>query len=341
MNARKKPPAPGTTTVTEVAKMAGVSVSTVSRILNGSARVADDKREAVEKAIAALNFKPNLFAQSLKRGSSMTVGVLVQAVESPFFNETLRGIEDALSGTGYAPLIVSGHWNANEEAERIRLLSARRVDGLILLSGHLDDEEVIAFSEHLPIIAAGRRLESPRAASLRLDNVEGGRLATRHLISLGHTRIAHISGPADHIDAVERLSGYRLALEEAGLAFDPGLVVQGDFREGGGLLALNQLLDRGHPFSALFASNDQAAYGARLALYRRGIRVPEDISLIGFDDLPSSSYTTPPLTTIRQPVYEMGCQAARALLSLIAGKSVSLELPPLELVIRETTQRLR
>lgn len=341
MNARKRTPATGVTTVTEVAKMAGVSVSTVSRILNGSARVADDKREAVEKAIAALNFKPNLFAQSLKRGSSMTVGVLVQAVESPFFTETLRGIEDALNGTGYAPLIVSGHWNASEEAERIRLLLARRVDGLILLSGHLDDEEVIAFSEYLPIVAAGRRLEAPRAASLCLDNVEGGRIATRYLISLGHTRIAHISGPADHIDALERLSGYRLALEEAGIAFDPGLVVQGDFREGGGLLAMNRLLDQGLPISAVFASNDQAAYGARLALYRRGIRVPEDISLIGFDDLPGSSYTTPPLTTIRQSVYEMGCQAALALLSLIAGQRVALELPPMELVIRETTQRLR
>lgn len=341
MNARKKQPAAGPTTVTEVAKLAGVSVSTVSRILNGSARVADDKREAVEKAIEELNFKPNLLAQSLKRGSSMTIGVLVQAVESPFFNETLRGIEDTLSGTGYAALIVSGHWNASEEAERIRLLIARRADGLILLSGHLDDEEVLAFSEHLPIVAAGRQLEAPRAASLRLDNVEGGLLATRHLLSLGHTRIAHISGPADHIDAIERLSGYRMALEEAGLAFDPGLVVQGDFRETGGLLAVNQLLARGLPFSALFAANDQTAFGARLALYRKGIRVPEDISLIGYDDLPGSSFTTPPLTTIRQPVYEMGRQAAIALLALIGGQDAALELPRLELVIRETTQRMR
>ncbi|WP_341678363.1 substrate-binding domain-containing protein [Niveibacterium sp. SC-1] len=335
-------PIPSGATVLEVAAVAGVSPSTVSRILNGTARVSEEKRQAVERAIEELNFKPNLLAQSLKRGNSMTVGVLTQAVDSPFFNESLKGIEDGLAGTGYAPLIVSGHWNAKEEAERVGLLMARRVDGIIILTGHMTDEDIILFSHHVPIVATGHVFEAAeRASAIRLNNEMGGYMATHHLLELGHRTIAHIAGIADHPDAVERLAGYRRALDEAGIPFDPDLVVQGDFRESGGVVGIAQLLERSRLFTAIFAANDQTAYGARLALYRKGIRVPEDVSLIGFDDLPASVYTTPPLTTVRQPVYEIGRMAARVLLDLIAGRPGSLQLPQLELVIRETTMRLR
>jgi LacI family transcriptional regulator len=336
-----KDPIPSGATVIQVAEAAGVSPSTVSRILNGTARVSDEKRQAVEKAISDLNFKPNQLAQSLKRGLSMTIGVLTQAIDSPFFNETLRGIEDALTSSGYAPLIVSGHWNAREEAERIGLLMARRVDGIIILTGHLDDETIVRFSEHLPIVATGHEFEAPRARAIRLDHVTGGYLATKHLIDLGHRRIAHIAGITAHLDAVDRLAGYRKALDEAGIPYEPRLVVQGDFREAGGVMAIAQLLERGEPFTAIFASNDQTAYGARLALYRKGIRVPDDVSLIGFDDLPASLYATPPLTTVRQPMYEVGRLSVDMLRALIAGKPTRFDLPELELVIRETTARPR
>ncbi len=332
-----KDPFPSGATVVQVAEAAGVSPSTVSRILNGSARVSDEKRQAVEKAIFDLNFKPNQLAQSLKRGLSMTIGVLTQAIDSPFFNETLRGIEDALTSIGYAPLIVSGNWNAREEAERIGLLMARRVDGIIILTGHLDDDTIIRFSEHVPIVATGREFDAPRARSIRLDQVAGGYLATRHLIDQGHRRIAHIAGITAHLDAVDRLAGYRKALEDAGIAYEPRLVVQGDFREAGGLMAIAQLLERGEPFTAVFAANDQTAYGARLALYRKGIRVPDDVSLIGFDDLPASLYTTPPLTTVRQPMHEIGRLLVDMLHALIANKPARFALPELKLVIRETT----
>nr|WP_297357035.1 substrate-binding domain-containing protein [uncultured Caldimonas sp.] len=343
MKTKSKTPreAGGSATLLEVARAAGVSAATVSRILNGGTRVSAEKRQAVEKAIAALNFKPNLLAQSLKRGRSMMFGVLTQDVDSPFFAETLLGVEAALSGTGYEPLIASGHWNPKEEADRIRRLLARQVDGMIVLFGRLSNDELLRFSEHVPVVATGHELNADRALAFRLDSEAGGYLATKHLLDLGHRGIAHIAGPADHADALDRLAGYRRALAEAGVAFDERLVVQGNFKEPGGVMGANRLLDSGVPFTAIFAANDQTAFGARLALYRRGIRVPEDLSLIGFDDLPSSLYTTPPLTTVRQPMFDVGKLAAQALLQLVEGQPARIAVPELSLVIRETTRRLR
>ena len=331
-------------TLLDVARLAGVSPSTVSRILNGTARVSSDKRQAVLAAIAAVNFAPNPMAQGLKKGRSMTIGIVVQDIASPFFNETLHGVDDALKGSGYASVIVSGHWNAAEEAARIRLLVARKVDGIILLSGELSDPEVLQFARQRPIVATGRQLDHPQATGFKIDNEGGAHLAMRHLIELGHRRIAFIAGPAEHQDASERLAGYRRALREADIAIDPGLIVGGDFHEASGMLAVNHLFETGQQFSAIFAANDLSAYGARLSLYRKGVRVPDDISLIGFDDLPGSSYTTPPLTTVRQPLLDIGRGAATALLRLIDGnpaRTVALPMPPLELVVRETTRRLR
>ena len=161
------------------------------------------------------------------------------------------------------------------------------------------------------------------------------------LVALGHRRIAHIAGPQDHVDSVERLKGYRSALEEAGIKFDAKLVVYADFHEPSGVLAINQLIEARQSFTAVFASNDQTAYGARLAFHQRNIRVPEDVSLIGFDDLPGSRYMIPPLSTIHQPVYELGQQAAKVLLKLIEGNKTRVTLPEPELVARESTRRLR
>jgi LacI family transcriptional regulator len=328
-------------TLLDVAREAGVSPSTVSRILNGTARVSDDKRQAVLAAIARTNFAPNQMAQGLKKGRSMTIGIVVQDISSPFFDETLRGVDDGLKGTGYASVIVSGHWNAAEEADRIRLLLARKVDGIILLSGRMADDAVLGFSRQRPIVSTGRALHTRSALGFKLDNEQGAYLAVHHLIELGHRNIAFISGPANNIDACERLAGYTRALAEANIALDQKLIVEGNYHEASGMLAMNHLFDTHQQFSAVFAANDLSAYGARLALYRKGIRVPDDISLVGFDDLPGSSYTTPPLTTIRQPLYDIGLIATNALLRIINGEAVESEIPPLELIVRETTRRVR
>ncbi len=328
-------------TLLDVARQAGVSPSTVSRILNGTAKVSDDKRAAVMATIAQMKFAPNQMAQGLKKGRSMTIGIVVQDISSPFFDESLRGVDDGLKGTGYASVIVSGHWNADEEIERIGLLLARKVDGIILLSGRLADEEVLQLSRQRPIVSTGRALDTRTTVGFRLDNEFGAHLAVRHLIELGHRQIAFISGPVNNTDASERLAGYTRALHEAGIEFDANLVACGNFLEAGGLLAINHLFDTQQHFTAVFAANDQSAYGVRLCLYRKGVRVPDDVSLVGFDDLPGSSYTTPPLTTIRQPLYDIGLIATQTLLGLINGETARACIPPLELVVRESTRRLR
>ena len=328
-------------TLLDVARQAGVSPSTVSRILNGTAKVSEDKRLAVLAAIAQMNFAPNQMAQGLKKGRSMTIGIVVQDISSPFFDETLRGVDDGLKGTGYASVIVSGHWNAEEEADRIRLLLARKVDGIILLSGRISDEAVLRFANQRPIVSTGRDLNTRNAIGFKLDNEYGAYLAVRHLIELGHRRIAFVSGPPNNMDASERLTGYARALREADIPLDAKLMVEGDFHEASGLMAVNHLFETQQQFTAVFAANDLSAYGVRLCLYRKGIRVPDDISLVGFDDLPGSSYTTPPLTTIHQPLYDIGRIATHALLRLINGESAQSDVPPLELVVRETTRRVR
>jgi LacI family transcriptional regulator len=335
---------PQATTLLEVARAARVSPSTVSRILNGTARVAEPKRRAVEAAIARLDFRPNLLARGLRKGRGMTIGVLTQVVDSPFFATWLKGIEGGLAGSGFAPLIVSGHWNAAEEAERVALLISRRVDGVIILTGLLAEEQIVDFSRSVPIVVAGRALRAGKGNvfSMRVDNVEGAYLATRHLVDLGHQAIAHLAGPESHVDAIDRLKGYRKALKEAGLPFDPRLVVEAGFEAAGGVLAVTQLVEARQRFTAIFAANDESAYGAQLGLYRRGIRVPEDVSLVGYDDLPGSAYLTPPLTTVRQPLLDMGTLAARALLDLIAGRRPAVDgAPAVQLVVRDTTRRVR
>ena len=324
-----------------IAREAGVSPSTVSRIMNGTARVSEDKRQAVESTIARFNFQPNLMARSLAMGQTHTIGVLTQFIESPFYGEALRGIEDALAGTPYSPLFVSGRWNLKKEEARMRLLQARRVDGVIILTGRLSDQHLIKYAQRLPIVVTGRQLSAPRLASVDVDHFQGARAATRHLIELGHTRIAFLSGPSDHPDAIERQRGYQQALADAGIAVIPGLIAPADFLESGGMLAIHQLFESRQSFTAVFAANDQMAYGARLALHRRNLRVPEDISLVGYDDLPNSTYSMPPLTTVRQPVYEIGKLAAQAMLQLIAGEAADIAVPPLEVVVRESTRRLR
>jgi LacI family transcriptional regulator len=176
--------------------------------------------------------------------------------------------------------------------------------------------------------------------SFSFDQVEGGRLAVNHLIELGHRRIAHIAGPSSISDAVERREGFMNAHRDAQLSVDPRLIVDGDFLEKGGMQAMEQLLARNLDFTAVFCANDQMLIGARLALYRRGINVPADMSLVGFDDVPQLMYLTPPVTTIRQPIQEMGFAAARAVLRALGAQVEASQHPPLSLVVRESTQKL-
>lgn len=329
-----------TTTLAQVAEAAGVSPATVSRFLNGTAKVSDDKRRTIERVIDELSYKPNRLAQSLKMGSTRTIGVLTQSLESGYFNRAMVGIEDAVKDSGYALLIMSGHWHADEEAERVELLIARRVDGVAILTGNMSDRQILDFSRRVPIVAFGRKVKGERVLSFVLDSYRGACDAIDFLVEQGHRRIAMITGPADHEDARARLAGYCDTLARHGIEVDPKLIVPGDFQESGGLLAVNQLLATSQRFTAIFAGNDLTAYGARLALYRRSIRVPDDISIVGFDDLHSSMYTTPPLTTVRQPLYEVGTNIGRMMLGMLGHEQPEQDMPALSLIVRESVRRI-
>ena len=324
-----------------VAERAGVSPSTVSRILNGTAQVSEDKQALVKAVIEELGFRPDPAARSLAGGRTMSIGVLTQFIDSPYYGEALRGIEDELHKANYVPLFVSGHWNEAEEKNRLFMLQERKVDGIIVLTGKLADETLVDMTANIPVVVTGRRLTAPNLFSIDFDNTEGACLAVRHLHALGHRRVAFISGPLDHPDATQRLQGYREEAQRKDMVLDDSLVVYSDYQESGGFRAMNDLLSASVQFTAVIAANDQMAYGARLALHRAGLRVPEDVSLLGFDDLPHSAFTLPPLTSVRQSVYEIGTSAAKAMFDLLNKRNPPSRLVEAELVVRESTRIFR
>ncbi len=328
-------------TIDDVARAAGVSPSTVSRVLSGRTNVAANKRELVLKTVQEMGYLPNPTARVLAGGRSMSIGVLTQDITSPFYGEVIHGIQQGLRGSFYQPLFASGHWDLDAEDSAFKMLMSRRVDALIVLGTHTPDEDLLAVTQKMPVVTVGRLIGGNPYSGYKLDNVQAARTAVRHLLDLGHQRIAHIAGPQHHSDARDRLEGYRQELAAAGLPFDARIVAEGDFMETSGLMAMEALIARGVPFTAIFSANDQMAFGARLALFRRNLRVPEDISLVGFDDIPGSSFITPPLTTIRQPNYDLGMAAARAVLHFLNDQPVQNASFTADLVARESTARVR
>lgn len=331
----------GPITLEQVAKLAGVSPSTVSRILNGTASVSQEKSDAVAEAIERLGFVPNPIARGLAGGRTFSVGVVTHVIDSPFYGPALRSIEDTLDVAGYNALFVSAKWDPGFETRCIETLRARRVDGLIILSGRISDAYIEDVARYLPVVVTGRSMKAPGVFSLNFDNFAAGAAATQHLIDLGHQRIAFINGDAGHTDTAERLRGYRYALTSANLAFDPDLLLQGNYLEQSGVTAVTNLIASRQPFTAIFAANDQMAYGAALGLRQHGIRIPEDVSLVGFDDLPHSAYAAPPLTTVEQPAQELGRLTAVSILKLLAGEEPQAGILAPRLIVRESTAKKR
>jgi len=322
-----------------VAKQAGVSPSTVSRILNGTAQVSDEKKELVQAVIKELGYRPDPAARSLAGGRAMSIGVLTQFIDSPYYGEALRGIEEELNKAHYAPLFVSGHWIESEEQKRIQLLLDRKVDGIIVLTGKLSDATLIQLALTIPVVVTGRQLSGNNIFSIDFDNAGGAAQAIRHLYGLGHHKVAFFSGPLDQPDAKQRLQGYKKELKRLKMLTDKNLIIVSNFLESGGYRAVNTLLSNQTGFTAIIAANDQMAYGARLALHNAGLNVPKDVSLIGFDDLPHSAFSMPPLTSVRQSVYEIGVSAAKAMFDLLNKKHPPSQIVKAELIVRESTAK--
>lgn len=331
-------------TIQDIAKRAEVSISTVSRVLSGSAGVSGRKRQAVLDAVDELKYRPNVFAQGLASGQSMSIGVLTQNFGSAFFDGILRGIISGLDDSEYAPLFADGRWQVDIEESALQTLLDRRVDGLIILGPQQSSKRLRQLAKQMPLVVVSRIVEGIEEACLAVDNYDAGYRATKFLLERGHRHIAHITGVLSESeplrDGLNRRAGYLDALQDAGLLPRPDLIAEGTFRTQSGLLAVKTLLSRGKPFSAIFVANDQMAAGARLGLLRSGIRVPDDVSLIGFDDQPQSAYMIPPLTTMKQPAEEMGLLAAQSILKQLNGEAFALPTLSAKLVVRESVKSI-
>jgi len=327
-------------TIQDIAERANVSKSTVSRVLNNSTPVAEEKRKAVLEATAGLNFKPNVFARSLAGGRSMTIGIITEDVGSPFYDSIMRGTVVGLNSTEFTGIIADGQRVAELEKLAIATIVERQVDGLILIGGSLDSDAIQKSSNGIPTVMVARTLPGWEDRSIVIDNAAACKLAAQHLIEMGHRNIVHIMGPPGKPDAIARVEGFKAAMKEANLECTDQQFVQGDFGCESGVKAVELLLEQGKPFTAICAANDQMAYGARLALFRKNIKVPDDVSIIGFDDQSFSAYMAPPLTTVSQPSDEMGEAAAKMLINILEGKPVEPIDIPVELVIRESVKRI-
>jgi len=292
-------------------------------------------REAVFEAAKRLEYEPSLAAQNLSRGISRGVGVLVQDMGDAYWAEVLRGVEEGLIGSPFYPVFASSHWRLGEDLESLGFLLAHQVCAMIVIAAWVPAERLREIAERMPLIVVHRHVEGLRC--ICLDNVVAAQLATAHLIGLGHRALAHITGPAQNPEAGERRQGFVRALRAVGREPVLELTVAGDFSIASGRAALNTLLERGVNFTAVFADNDQMAYGARSALFEAGLRVPEDVSLVGLDDLPYSAYATPPLTTVHQPVFDMGLAAGKGVQTLLGGGSFTPPQLKAELIVRRST----
>ena len=331
-------------TIIDIARVANVSPATVSRVLRGTTAVSEKKHQAVLSAVEELDYRPNIFAQSLASGQSMTIGVLTQNFGSAFYDGILRGILRGLEETGYSALFADGRWDAKAEEGGLRMLIDRQVDGVILIGGHTSDVALQEIASQIPLLIVGREVPTLLDHCLYIDNFTAAYEMTRYLLDQGHRHIAHISGEGvgwEQQDVYQRYLGYKQALLDAGITPDPQLLIGGTLLQQSGMIAVEGLLARGRPFSAIFAANDQMAFGARLALFRRGIRVPEDVSIAGFDDQESAPYMIPPLTTVRQPSSQLGEAAAKTILEILKGALSKPQVFKGELVLRESVARGR
>lgn len=313
--------------IKDVAQAAGVSHSTVSRALAHSPLIPETTRRRVERAAKKLGYSPNAIARGLVRRQTCAIGVIVTSIADPFVAEIVRGIEQLAGDNGYRVVLGTSHNDPEREVNAVKALREWRVDSVIVASSRVGALYQPLLKEiGAPIVLINNQNQQKGRAihSVAVDDVRGGELATQHLIALGHRVIGHLRGPAGYRAAQNRLAGYRRALKRAGILYDRALVQTGDGRAEGGEQIL-RLLDHQPMPTAIFCYNDITAIGALSALKRRGIRVPRDISLVGFDDIPFALYVDPPLTTIAQPMFEMGKRAMEMALTLMNAPRARVE----------------
>lgn len=327
-------------TIADVAVRAGVSKTTVSRVLNGKSDLDGRTAARVRRVIDELGYVPSSGAVGLARGRTRLVGLLVPSLRWPWMGDLLQGAVDLLESEAYGLLLFTCHRGDASMRRFSSQASARSFDGLLVIEpeGTLDHIAEL-HRRGLPVVLIDDRGHHPRFASVATTNTEGGAQAARHLVQSGRSHPAVIGGPAEYGCVVERRAGFGGVFDDAGLPIAPDLVVDGRLSFDGGRRAAQQLLAIGIGFDAVFAHNDLSAAGAIHALRAAGVRVPDDVAVVGFDDIPLAQHTDPPLTTIHQPLLEMGAAAARMLVSAMgdAPPGSDRELLPTSLVVRAST----
>ena len=309
-----------TPTIKDVADLAGVSVTTVSHALNQTRYVNHELVRRVQNAIKSLGYRPNALARGLRRKETRIFGVVMPDNSNPYFAELARSIEDACFEKGYSVILCNSDENPVKEQAYLSLLVEKQVDGIVFVASENDCSALrIVRDRDIPVVVLDRELKDVPYDSIVVDNRQGGRQATSHLIAGGHRRIGCICGPQHLTSAKERLQGYRDAISDARLPHDPRLIHAGNFHIGTGYTAMEKLLGLSDPITAVFASNDLMAIGALRAIAALTLRVPDDISIVGFDDVSFAMYTEPPLTTITQPLGEIGKLATELLLGRVSG----------------------
>ncbi|MBK5566361.1 LacI family DNA-binding transcriptional regulator [Ensifer sp. SSB1] len=313
--------------IKDIAERAGVSVATVSRALSGSSLVTDETRKRINALARELNYRPNVSARNLRTRRSMSVLLVVRDVGNPFYLEILKGVEATAREAGYAVLMGNTENDPDREVEYFNMLRDGHADGMILMTGKLPPPQPgeSADLSHLPVVIALEMIEGSGFPHVQIDNVAAAEAAVEHLVALGHRRIAHIAGPLPEVMALHRRDGYRAAMKAAGLAIPEGYEVRGDYLLESGEARAADLFALPEPPTAIFAANDEMAYGAIHALRRLGRDVPGDVSVVGFDDLYLSKAFYPPLTTVSQPRADIGRTAMSQLLNILSDGDVAAE----------------
>lgn len=309
-------------TIYEVSELAGVSLATVSRVMNDSSKVTLKTRQKVLSAIAELDYRPNSMAQSLASKRSNSVGILIPELHGPFFGVMLSSVEKELRNAGKRVIITAGHSDEDKERDCIDFLLGSSCDALILHVYSVPKDYLIELNKGpVPIILLNSYVPELEDNCIYLDNEHGGYIATKTLLERGHEKLAYISGPHWKSDSFKRLSGHKRALQEYGLGVDEQLIVEGNFEELSGREAMTHLLSLGIPFTGVVCANDEMAAGAMDTLRKQGVAVPNDISVIGFDNVNFTHYLNPKLSSIGCRISEMGQMAARCALKSAYGQT--------------------
>lgn len=333
-----------TISIKDIAKAMNISYSTVSRALNNSPRVKPATRQQIQQVASDMGYLPSAVARSLVTRRTNTIGVVVTKITDLFFAEVIQGIEEAALTFGHSVILMNSEGQPDYELAAIQSLRERRVDGIILVAACASTEsKKRLFNGPLetPIVVINNVHQEHIGYSVETDNVGGGQTATQHLLDLGHRRIAYIAGPVSEWDSVERQQGYEQTLQAAGVAVDPALIVRGDNQPEGGMQAMQRLLALPVSPTAIFCYNDVTALGAMRAAYDAGWRVPQDFSIIGFDDIALAPFFEPPLTTVAQAKREMGEKAVQMVFELLAGAEIVEKwVLPSRLIVRASTRVL-